>query len=399
MGAVRHIADLPRVAKARSLIRRSDAVTLEEQRRIATIPAPPFGERERGEWIAARMSSIGLADVQIDEAGNVLATLAGTDEEAGPIIVASHLDTVFPADTPLEVREEARRICVPGISDNARGLAALLTIGRAVVESGLSTERRVILVASTGEEGIGDLRGVKHLFRIGGPVRDAAAFIALDGTDSRRIVTSAVGSKRFRIAVRGPGGHAWADRGTANAAHALGDALAALASLRLAAQPSWSLNVGRIGGGTSINAIPEEAWLELDLRSEHGETLAALEAQALDRVREAVRSANTRRRRGTPGLSVDLERIGSRPAGRTRADSDVVHAAKEATRYIGRRPELVASSTDANVPMALGIPAIAIGAGGESGGMHTVGEWYDNRKGPEGIVRALLTILAVAGVS
>jgi acetylornithine deacetylase/succinyl-diaminopimelate desuccinylase-like protein len=374
-------------------------VTLEEQRRIATIPAPPFGERERGEWVAARMSAIGLSDVHRDEAGNVLGTLAGTDGDADPLIVASHLDTVFPAETPLEVREDGRRICVPGISDNARGLAALLAIGRSVIESGVTTGRPVVLVASTGEEGIGDLRGMKHLFREGSPYRDAAAFIALDGTDSRRIVTSAVGSRRFRFAVHGPGGHAWADRGTANAAHALGDVLAALASLRLAGQPSRSLNVGRIGGGTSINAIPEEAWLELDLRSENAETLAGLEEAAIDRAHEAVRAANARRRRGTASLAVDIEHIGSRPAGRTRADSDLVHAAREATRYIGRRPELVASSTDANVPMALGIPAVAIGAGGESGGMHTVGEWYDNRKGPEGIVRALLTILALADVT
>jgi acetylornithine deacetylase/succinyl-diaminopimelate desuccinylase-like protein len=374
-------------------------VTLDEQRRIATIPAPPFGEHERGEWIAARMSDIGLSDVHRDEVGNVLGTLAGTDPDADPLIVASHLDTVFPAETPLEIREDGRRVCVPGISDNARGLAALLAIGRALIDCEVSTARPVICVASTGEEGIGDLRGMKHLFRHGSAYRDAVAFIALDGTDSRRIVTSAIGSRRFRVSVCGPGGHAWADRGTANAAHALGDVLAALASLRLAAPPSWSLNVGRIGGGTSINAIPEEAWLELDLRSENAETLAGLEEEALDRAHEAVRSANSRRRRGTASLSVDIQRIGSRPPGRTRADTDLVHAAKEATRYIGRRPELVSSSTDANVPMALGIPAIAIGAGGESGGMHTLGEWYDNRKGPEGIVRAMLTVLAVACVS
>jgi acetylornithine deacetylase/succinyl-diaminopimelate desuccinylase-like protein len=396
-GTIGRLADEPRIAKARALLRRTDDTTVEEQLRIAMIASPPFGEDRRGEWVAARFADIGLSNVHRDGEGNVLGTLAGTGDSDGAIIVAAHLDTVFPADTPLHVRKEGHRLYVPGIADNARGLAALLAIARALTATGVAPTRTIVLAGTTGEEGIGDLRGVKYLFREDGGFRGAAAFIALDGTDSRRIVTSAVGSKRFRIAIRGPGGHAWADRGSANAAHALGDVLAALSALRLPPRPAWSLNVGRIGGGTSINAIPEEAWLELDLRSEAGETLASLEEFALARVRQAVRSANTHRLRGTAALTVDVDCIGSRPAGRTRLDSNLVDAAKEATRYIGRRPEVVASSTDANVPMALGIPAIAIGAGGESGGMHTVGEWYDNRKGPDGIVRALLTIMAVAG--
>lgn len=385
------------MAKARALIHRTDRTTLDEQRRATMIPAPPFGEAERGDWFAARFTALGLA-VSRDAAGNVIGTLPCREPDAEPIIAAAHLDTVFPGETPLQPREEGRRLYLPGIADNGRGLAAVLALARVITESSIETIRPVILVATTGEEGIGDLRGVKHLFREHGDLDPAHAFIAIDGTDSRRVVTAAVGSNRFRVTLRGPGGHAWADRGAANCAHALGEVLASLASLRLPPRPHWSLNVGRIGGGTSINAIPEEAWLELDLRSESGDTLATLERRALERIDTAVHDANTHRRRGTAGITVTVERIGQRPAGRTRPDAELVHAAKDATRYIGRRPEVVASSTDANVPMALGIPAIAIGAGGESGGMHTVGEWYDNRKGPEGIVRALLTILAVAGV-
>lgn len=395
--SVKRLAEQPRIAKARSLIHDSDDETLAEQRRIAAIPAPPFGEAERGDWVAARMTKLGL-DVVRDDAGNVIGRWSGSMPAAKPVCVASHLDTVFPAETSLEPREEGRRVYVPGISDNARGLAALLAIARAVTACRIETDAPLLLVATTGEEGIGDLRGVKHLFG-SSTAADAAAFIAIDGTDSRRIVTRAVGSKRYRVTVRGPGGHAWADRGTANPAHALGEALAAVTAVRLPPRPAWSLNVGRIGGGTSINAIPESAWFEIDLRSESGDTLDSLEQLVLERIRQAVRSADAQRRRGTAPLSLEKDRIGSRPAGRTRPDATVVEAAKQATRFIRRRPELVASSTDANVPMALGIPSIAIGAGGESGGMHTVHEWYANRKGPDGVVRALLTVLAVAGVS
>jgi len=392
------MAERRRVARAIEFIRATDDATVAEQRQVAMIASPPFGERMRGEWVAGRFGELGLDGVHCDEAGNVLGRLPARDEEGAPVVVAAHLDTVFPADTPLEPRQEGRRLYLPGISDNARGLAAVLAIARAAKAAGLETRAPVVLVATTGEEGIGDLRGVKHLFREAGALRHAGAFVALDGTDSRRIVTSAVGSKRYRVTFRGPGGHAWADRGTVNAAHVLGNTVASLSALRLPSRPGWSLNVGRIGGGTSINAIPEEAWLEVDLRSENAETLDGLERSVLERIDGAVRSGNTYRRRGTTQVATTVERIGSRPAGRTRADSSLVLAAKEATRHIGRRPEVVASSTDANVPMALGIPAIAIGAGGESGGMHTVGEWYDNRKGPDGIVRALLTVLTAAGV-
>jgi len=393
--AVARIAGSPAMLRARSFIARNDAQTVAEQCAIATIAAPPFGESARAAWMHERFLAIGLQPVRLDEAGNVIGERAGT-HDAAPVVVAAHLDSVFPAGTALDLRRQDGRVLLPGIADNARGLAGMLAIARALGLSHMVSRRPIHFVATVGEEGVGDLRGVKQLFRDGAPHRHAHAFIALDGTESRRIVNRAVGSRRFRVSVRGPGGHSWADRSAPNPAWVLGHAMSTLGGLRFPAEPAWSLNIGRIGGGTSVNAIPEEVWFELDLRSEDAFTLADIENAALRAVRQATLESQAMRRRTEPPLELDIRAIGNRPAGTTPADSPLVQIARAATRHIGRRPELVASSTDANVPMALGIPAIAIGAGGESGGMHTLSEWYDNRRGPEGLVRAALTIAATA---
>lgn len=391
---VRSLAAQPAVRRAAALIHRTDARTLEDQRTLAQIGAPSFGEARRAEWIAQQFDAIGLGRVERDGVGNVLARANGHTRDAPPVIVAAHLDTVFPDTTELNARIEGGRLYLPGIADNARGLAGMLAIARAIRACEPPLQRPILFVATVGEEGVGDLRGVKHLFD-SPAMREAAAFIALDGTDSRRIVTRAVGSTRFRVTVRGPGGHSWADRGTANPAHTIGAAIVALSELPLPAGAPASLNVGRIGGGTSVNAIPESAWLELDLRSEDPATLQKLERHATNALHALVARSQAGGGGDSP-LRLEIETIGRRPAGATPPDSPLVHAARAATRHIGRRPELVASSTDANVPMALAVPAIAIGAGGESGGTHTLQEWYDNRRGPDGIIRALLTTLAAA---
>jgi tripeptide aminopeptidase len=392
---IRRIAEIPAVEQARVRLHETDALTVREQCTLAGIASPPFGEAVRGEWLRDRFRQLGLEAVRRDDAGNVIAEARGRDT-ASPVVVAAHLDTVFPPETRLELRTEGDRFFLPGIADNARGLATMLAIARVMSECGVMTDRTIVFVGSIGEEGIGDLRGVKHLFRPDSAFREAAGFIALDGTEGRRIVCRAVGSSRHRVVVRGPGGHSWADRGTPNAIHALGSAVAALSRLRLPARPAWSVNVGRIGGGTSINAIPEDAWLELDLRSEDPATLDRLEGLAFDAVRTAAANTSGNGRGGAAELDAEIVQIGRRPAGETAADSRLVRLAKGATHFIGRRPELVASSTDANVPMSLGIPAISIGGGGESGGMHTVGEWFENTAGAQGIERALLIVLAAA---
>lgn len=392
-----HLARTPTVERARTLLREHDADTLATMIELAEIPAPPFGESERGQRLRERFAEVGLADVVTDEVGNVLARLPG-DSGAGlaPVIVAAHLDTVFPPETDVTVRRAGGRLVGPGIADNARGLAALLALARAMVEAGIRTRRPVVFAGTVGEEGAGDLRGVKHLFREGSPWRRAEAFVALDGTGTRRIVNGALGSRRFRIAMRGAGGHSWADWGQPNPIHALSTAVATIARQALPPRPRTTLSVGRIEGGTAVNVIPSEAWIEVDLRSERESVLANVESSVLRAAETAAAEANSRRRRGTPPLELEITLIGDRPCGQTPPTAALVAAACEATRWIGESPELVASSTDANTPIALGIPAIALGAGGRSAGTHTIEEWYDNESGPEGLERVLLTLLGVA---
>ncbi len=388
------------VEAAREHIHETDARTVEDMLALVQVPAPPFGESARGTWMRESFQAMGLADVTVDEVGNVLGRLPASGRAAGaPVLLAAHLDTVFPAETDIHVRREHGRIHAPGISDNCRGLAALLAIGRALVHAGVRPAAPLVFAANVGEEGVGDLRGMKHLFRDGSPWRGIRGFISVDGTGLRRIVTRGVGSRRFRIVVEGPGGHSWADWGAPNPVNALGLAVAELARLPLPKQPRTVLTVGRIAGGTSVNAIPDSAWLELDLRSEAAAPLHEMESRVRRLFVQAVAEANARRRRGTAALSLNIEVIGNRPTGETALTAEIVRAARAATRAVGEMPEMVSSSTDANMAMALGIPAIAMGAGGEAGGTHTLEEWYSNDKGPEGIVRVLLTVLGVSGLA
>jgi len=383
-GAARPLAGLAAAAAAElepafAAIAAAEAETLADMRAVTAIPAPSGGEGARGRWFAQRLEQTLAVPAEVDGAGNVL-LLWGAGDVSQPIVLAAHLDTVFPGDTALEVREQGGRLFAPGISDNSRGLAALLRLA-AVLPLFPPLAHPVLLAATVGEEGVGDLRGVKHLFHE--RALRPAAFLAVDGAGLNRIVHRAVGSRRLRVRITGPGGHSWSDRGLPNPVHALAAAVAALASLRPASDDDVALNVGRIGGGTSVNAIPQEAWLELDLRSESADAVAQLERAA--RARFAAAAA--------PPLALETSLMGDRPGGVIPADHPLVLAARAATVHLGGNPELAASSTDANVPLALGVPAIALGAGGEAGGMHTVGEWYHNERGAAGLQRLALTVV------
>ena len=380
------------LSAAHARIAARDATTMRTQIAISEIAAPTGDERERGDWFAARLRSLGLSDAHIDRAGNVVATRPGLDH-AAPVLVCAHLDTVFAREVRLTFRRDGHRVVGPGIGDNGRGLAAMLAIAEEIDGSAVRTRRPIVFAATTGEEGAGDLRGAKHLFAH--LLDEPAAAIALDGAGDERIVHKALGSRRYHISFRGAGGHSWAAFGIPNAVHAAAAAAAMLASLPLPKSPRTTLSVSRIGGGTSINSIPEEGWLEVDLRSTSASVLDRFDREIRIIVRAAAQQENARRATATPPLSHDVMVIGDRPSGELSSDHPLVLSAIEATQLVDREPELAAASTDANIPIAMGIPAIAIGAGGRGGDAHTPGEWYDNIEGPLGIARAM-TIVATA---
>lgn len=389
--ALDHIAGRRAVGSAMQYVHHRDEETLASQIELSEIPAPPFEEAARATRMAGMMEEAGLRDVRTDEVGNVVADSDHASDDP-PLIVAAHLDTIFPAGTDVSVTRAADVLRGPGISDDARGLAVLLALARALDDAEIRTRRPLLFVATVGEEGAGDLRGVKYLFGPTGEGRTGSAFISVDGGGLERIVIRGLGSRRFRIVARGPGGHSWVDWGIPNPIHALATVAAELTALDLPSEPPTTLTVARWGGGKSINAIPQEAWIELDTRSESGDRLEDLEATIRDCVaRHSISPFHD--------LSFEVVTIGRRPAGATAAGDPLVAAAFAATRNQGKEPLLAASSTDANIPMSMGIPAITIGGGGEAGQAHTTGEWYRNREGPEGVIRALLTVLLAAGVA
>jgi tripeptide aminopeptidase len=379
------------LSRERQWLASVDADVLDLQIAVSRIPAPTGAERERALWVAGRLHDVGLTTC-IDDEGNVIARAAGA-YSAAPIVVCAHLDTVFPLGTDLSARREGARTVGPGICDNGRGLAVMLVLARVIqtLRSGFS--RPVEFVATTGEEGHGDLRGARHYFRRAEP---AFAVVAVDGAGDERIVNTALGSRRFRVSYRGPGGHSWAAFGAANAVHAAARAATALANLRLPGMSRSALSVSRIGGGLSINSIPEDAWLEIDARSTSDATLARIERDVRGIAAAAAAEENQRRTPGTPALTVSVERIGDRPAGETPADSALVQSALEATRLVGRAPALATASTDANAAISAGAPAIAIGGGGTGGDAHTNREWFDNTGATAGVERALTIVATMA---
>jgi tripeptide aminopeptidase len=389
---IRNLAQRPDVAAAREWLALHDADVLAWQRTIAEVPASTGAEGERAALIAERFVALGLGETRTDAAGNVLAR-AGHGEGTG-VVLAAHLDTVFASAISHAVTLVDGRLAGPGITDNARGLAALLAVAAALRQAALPLQRPVTFVATVGEEGAGDLRGAKHLFE--DPTFRPDAFVAVDGAGADRVVHRALGSRRLRAVYRGPGGHSWAAFGVANPAHAVGLATAGIAGLRLPPTPRCSASVVRIGGGSGLNTIPQDAWLELDLRSESERALEQMVAgvrQSLDRALDA---ANRQRIASTPPLTLELVPLGTRPSGVTPAGHPLVCAAVVATRLVGLTAELAAASTDANVAIARGVPGIALGAGGRGGNPHLPTEWYENTGGPEGLFRLLLVVLAMS---
>jgi tripeptide aminopeptidase len=385
------------VRAAHEHILTTDDRTIADQIGLTQIPAPPFGEEARARRMADLLAESGLADVESDAVGNVLSLRPGT-EARKPLVLSAHLDTVFPTGTNVSVRRDGDVLRAPGISDDARGLAALVAIARALSKADITTRLPILFAATVGEEGSGDLRGVRHLFEDGGAASEVAGFISLDGAGMKYVVTRGLGARRFRVTLRGRGGHSWIDWGAPNPIHALGRAVGALASWPTPRDPPLSLTVARWGGGTSVNAIPEEAWADLDMRSESSTHLAGGEERLRAVLERSVAEENSVTADPSRQLELEIKIVGHRPAGVTDLESSLVEAALEATRASGVEPVITASSTDANIPMSLGVPAITIGAGGSAGEVHTNREWYRNENGPLGIQRALHTALLVAGL-
>lgn len=386
-----------RIARAFDFIDSSKARFTAELIRICEIPAPPFNERERGHYIAARFSELGLADVHSDSAGNVIGFYRGEGEE--PLLALSaHMDTVFPEETDVGVRRVGSRLCAPGIADDAAGLAALIGLILTLNSAEIRLRGSIAFVATVGEEGEGDLRGARHLFSEGRLAGRVSAFVSFDGTTVEFITHQALGSRRYRITFKGPGGHSWGDFGVVNPVHALGRVVARLADYRAPQEPRTTYNIGRVEGGESVNVIPRSASMDVDLRSVSNHELSRLEEFLLDAVSSATRDENAARGASGNKLQAELTMIGNRPSGETPRESPLIRLAIDASRAMGVTPILNRASTDSNIPISLGIPAITIGAGGVSGDSHRLSEWYDPIGREVGYKRALLLALGMVGI-
>ncbi|MDU7524526.1 MAG: M20/M25/M40 family metallo-hydrolase [Roseomonas mucosa] len=369
--------------------------------RIAEIASPPFGEARRAAAYGEMLRAQGLADVARDAEGNVTALRPGTDPQAGLVVICSHLDTVFPEGTDVTVKREGTVLRGPGVGDNSRGLAVKLAILRALDAAGIRTKAGILVLASVGEEGAGDLRGVKSFFREH-PLRDrVAAFVAVDSLETARLTVGAVGSKRYRVTFRGPGGHSFGAFGLVNPVFALARAADDLSRIRVPPVPRTTFSIGKIGGGTSINAIPEEAWMEVDLRSESAEELARLEERFLATLPQAAADENAARDVKRGGIQVEVRQVGDRPAGTTPREARIVRLAEAVIAARGYAPKLEASSTDSNIPISLGIPAVTVASGGRGGRAHSLEEWIDvaPEESAKGIATALGIIVSVAGLA
>ncbi|MBI3934173.1 MAG: M20/M25/M40 family metallo-hydrolase [Acidobacteria bacterium] len=364
---------------------------------LTEIPAPTFHEAARAAYVAKRFEELGLENVRLDEAGNVLAERPGASQRA--FVLTAHLDTVVPAGVPIEVRRSNGRIYAPGISDNGAGLAALLGVAAILQRSQVETDLSLILVANVGEEGEGDLYGMRHLLAPGEVRSRVAAMLILDGSAVEHITIAGLGSRRFLIEVTGPGGHSWKDFGRVNPIHALSNIIAELVRIPLSkAQPDGprtTLNVGVIQGGTTVNTIPGAAWMKVDIRSTRLEDIERVSSALEAAVRSGVEQEN---QRAAGSLAVRIHQIGERPAAELAMPSRLLDVVRATDKYLGIQSRLERSSTDANIPLSLGIDAVAIAGGGSGGDAHTPNEWYDPQGRDLGLKRILLTTLAMAGL-
>lgn len=400
--SVSRLAEDARCARGLEWIAKNSAWVTEQQIRLSEIPAPEFGEAERGKALAAIFQSAGLK-VRTDEIGNVIGESAGA--ESSVVLFVAHLDTVFPAGTDVSVKRDGNDLVGAGISDNAAGLAAIAGLARALAESGVKTRKTIVLAGDVGEEGEGNLRGVRALVDSYGS--RLSAVIAVDGPSTDYITTQGIASRRFEVTVRGPGGHSWSDFGEPNPIAALARGIVKFSATRIPENPRSSFNFGVIEGGTSVNSIPASASVKVDLRSEEESELNRLDVALRDAMSAGMRAelaaspgaGDGYMQLNPHGLEIKFTSLGTRPAGKLPSDSPLLATMRSVDSYLGNRSRLERSSTDANIPLSLGIPAVAIGGGGRGGGSHTPEEWYDPTGRDLGLKRLYLAAIALAGLS
>jgi len=368
----------------------------EELIMLTEIEAPPFMETNRANRFAAMLKEAGADSVWIDKEGNVVALRKGKNPKA-TVALDAHLDTVFPKGTDVKVKIKGDTLFAPGVGDDTRGLIMVVSVLRAMEVAQLETQSNILFIGTVGEEGLGDLRGVKYLFSKEGP--SINSWISIDGGDLGRVSTMGLGSYRYRVTFKGPGGHSWGAFGLANPQHALGSAIhyfSIEADEFTKTGVKTSYNVGRIGGGTSVNSIAFESWMEIDMRSESPERLNQIDAILKTSIQKALEEHNAMKRSG-PALTVDVKKIGERPSGELSNTLPLIQRSIAAASYFGETPEINRGSTNSNIPISKGIPAVTIGRGGKGGNAHSLAEWWYDHEGYKAIQLALLTVLAEAG--
>ncbi|HKM49027.1 MAG TPA: M20/M25/M40 family metallo-hydrolase [Terriglobales bacterium] len=397
---VARLAGSPEVRAAFDRFRSQESQFVQWQMEATRVPAPPFGEAARGLWLADRFRELGLIDVQVDEVGNVFGIRTGYGSRY--VALSAHIDTVFPAATPLRIRQQGSRLYGPGVADNGAGIVAMLAVASVLASARISHGLPFLFIGNVGEEGEGDLRGIRHVFATP-RWRDAIAYsVIVDGAGTDTVVAEALGSRRFEVIVRGPGGHSWSDFGAPNPIIALSRAIEVFSQTPVPASPKTTFNIGVIRGGTSVNSIPESASMRVDLRSTSMAEIDRLERALRLALEQGAASENRAAAqhvaRRPQVLQSEVLEIGNRPAGELAPDARLLKVIRAVDAQLGNNAQVQRASTDANIPLSLGREAITIGGGGSGGGAHTLQEWFDCDGRSLGLRRILLTMLALSGV-
>ena len=395
--SIKKISRNAKVKKAFNYIIDIEEKTIKNHIELTEIEAPPFKEERRAKEFAERLKLAGIENVWIDSIGNVIGFLKGSVGNKN-IAVDAHIDTVFPEGTDVKVRVKNDTLFAPGIGDDTRGLAMILTLAETIKKNNIEPINNIIFIGTVGEEGLGDLRGVRYLFKNKTPKIDS--WIAIDGGSIGRVNNQALGSYRYEVIFDGPGGHSWGAFGLVNPHHALGSGIKNFinkADVYTSSGPKTSYNVGVINGGTSVNSIPFKSSMLIDIRSIEPNRLDHMEEILYNSMQEALKEQNEMKRSG-PDLTLTINKIGNRPSGIVEESVPLIQKTIAATQYMGVEPRLTIGSTDSNIPISLGVPAVTIGRGGDGGGAHSLDEWWINKEGYKSIQLALLILLSESGI-